>query len=554
MEPPTMRWLAVLCLVALAVVPYLPGRAGDFVGDDVPIVRERVELRSLASVPALFGQTYWGEAGRGGLYRPVTLASFALDGAAWGRGPRGEPAAAGAHCTNLLLHAAVTLLVLRVLRRRLGALPAWAPWLGAALFAVHPVHVEPVVHLVGRADLLAALFGLLALELHRAPGRLARALAPAAYLAGMLSKEVAAVLPAFLLLEAWADRPAGERAGAFARRQVRALAPFAAAAAVYLAARGAVLGAAADPPRAWLLYAPGSYVAFPDPQPFEVVATMAHAAWTYLGLLVAPVALSADYSGFPHHLGPTLPGVAGALAWLALAVGAAFAWRRGAREPGLWLGFLVLTLLPVSNLVVASGVVVAERALYLPSVALAAVVAWAVRRAPPRAVAVGAALVLGAFALRSWTHAPVWRDARALFEHTVAHGRHRGHVALNGLVGELLDAHAADPSPDLVQRALPLAHEAVLAWPDAANVAHLAQLLELADRPADALRAWEGLRRDAPTDAVVVARVLDLVEQLRAEARAAGDAERAARLLARGRAVADASGDPALAADWAARR
>ncbi len=562
MEVRTRRWLAALALVALAIVPYLPGRNGDFVGDDVPIVRERVELRSLGGIPALFGQTYWGEAGRGGLYRPLTLASFALDGAVWGRGPGGAPGAPGAHRTNLVLHALVSLLVLHVLRRRLRQAAASgggertvgaAAWLGAALFAVHPVHVEPVVHLVGRADLLAALFFLAALELHHAGARAARALAPLAYLAGMLSKEFAAVLPAVLLFEAWVDRPPGESIGAFARRQALALAPFVAAALVYLGARGAVLGAHADPASAWLLYVPGSYVAFPDPAPFEIAATMTHAFGEYLRLLVAPWRLSADYSGFPHHTGLAGPVWISAVAWIVVATAAAVAWIRREREPAFWLAFFAIVMLPVSNLIVASGVIVAERALYLASVAFVAALAWCALRLP-RQLALGAGVfALAALAILSWRHAPVWSDARTLFEHAVEHGEHRGHVALNGLVGELLAELEQTPSAATLERALPLANEAVLAWPDASNAIHFARLLELAGRRADALRCWEGLRRDAPTDPLVVSSCLRLIDELLAEAAAGGDDARARRLLERGSDVARASGDGALAAQWAQR-
>jgi hypothetical protein len=87
---------------------------------------------------------------------PVTVASFALDWALWPAASR----AAGLHLTNVLLHIACALCLLRLLRRATGMGAALA---GALLFLLHPAQVEAVAFVTGRKDLLATLLSLLAL-------------------------------------------------------------------------------------------------------------------------------------------------------------------------------------------------------------------------------------------------------------------------------------------------------------------------------------------------------------------------------------------------------
>src|SRR2546422_8401771 len=94
----------------------------------------------------------WPDAFGGGLYRPLTIASYAVD---WQLG-----AAAWFHGVNLLWHAATSVAVTLLARRWSGDRAALVAGL---IFAVHPVHVEAVADIVGRAELMAALFALLAL-------------------------------------------------------------------------------------------------------------------------------------------------------------------------------------------------------------------------------------------------------------------------------------------------------------------------------------------------------------------------------------------------------
>src|SRR5205085_8107275 len=102
------------------------------------------------------------------MYAPLTRTSFLIDAQLYGLNP------VGYHFTNLLLHLANVLLLFELLRSLTGAV--WRCALAAACFAIHPLHVESVVWVTERKDVLSTLFGLLALlayvQYARRPGRL----------------------------------------------------------------------------------------------------------------------------------------------------------------------------------------------------------------------------------------------------------------------------------------------------------------------------------------------------------------------------------------------
>ncbi|MEX2207647.1 MAG: hypothetical protein WEF50_15585 [Myxococcota bacterium] len=547
---PRRGWLA-LALILLAVLPFSPSLSGDFIEDDRPIIRDRLELRDPSRIPGLFAQPYWPKEQPGGLYRPVTMASYALDRVLWGVDETGAPWRVGVHATNSILNALAALLVFALLRERSGQLVA--AFAGAALFAVHPVHVEAVSHMVGRADLLMTVFFLAAFLLH-ARGPAARVCAAGLYLLACLCKEMAVVLPGVLLARAWLER-SDSRAGAFLRRQAVELAPMAVALAVFVLLRGMVLGAASSPPVGFVLYATPQYLAFQEPAKFEVGLTMLHALGEILRLLFVPVWLSADYSGFPHATSLTLPVAVSAALCVALLLASLVARRHGARDPLFWLLFFALTWLPVSNLLFASGVVLAERTLYLPSLAVAGLAAVGVRAALARDRRWGVlpVLAIAALAALSTSRAALWRDSRTLYEETVAHGRHGGHIAKTGLVVELLVELDASPDPRTLERALALARASLTERPTATNLRQVAALEERAGALESALERRSTLYHFVPADLENRAALLRLVDRLLATREAAGDLFQALRLAGTGYLVAQRSGEASLVATWQPR-
>lgn len=308
-------WLAVALasVAALAVATYGGVLRYGFTGSDTWSLIAAARLRSAADLgrvltePLMAGTSF---VEHGLFYRPVSTLSFSLDGALWGLNPFGY------HLTDLLLHVAVTLLVLLVVRRlregRLGA-----AWLAAALFTTHPILVESVPAISRRQDALAALFLLLALLLHlrwlaRGRGRwLAAALA--AYLLALGAKEVAVVFPLLVLAHGTLFPADGARA--LLRRGLRRAAPYLAATALALAWRVALLGRVGG-------IIDESFGAWQDLQAGVV------ASWTYLVDLffpVAPVRLS------PGRLALALAPAAGVAA-AALLVAVVLSWRQVRRH------------------------------------------------------------------------------------------------------------------------------------------------------------------------------------------------------------------------------
>ena len=396
-------WAAlVVALAAVAVA--LPALSNGLAYDDVAIVGTDARVRSLGYLREIFTHGYWADSDQA-LYRPITTLSFALD---WSLAPGRT---AWFHLTNLLLHAGASVLVFRLLLR---FFPVAAALVGGLVFAVHPVHVEAWANVVGRAELLATCFALAALLLWR-PGeteprpRRARVLGVGMLaLLAVASKEGAIVLPALLLLVDFAAGELKPGLRAYARATAPGYAAVLIALGIFLAARIAVLGgvtpSAVDP----------VFEVARDGWPRLLTALQ---AWPhYLRLLLFPRTLLADYA--PRVTlpvtGVTPTVLLGAILLAAAVGGGALTAFTGRRRAALALFWFPLAILPVSNLLFPIGVLVAERTLYLPSVALAIAGAGffaalpAARPALRRAATASIAVVLALFAGRSIVRAPEW--------------------------------------------------------------------------------------------------------------------------------------------------
>ncbi len=431
------------CGVALAAFLVFSGTfSHPFVHDDVAIVGENPLVREGGSALEAFGRDYWGAVEtsekRDRLYRPLTIVSLTLNHALGGVGT------AGYRIVNVVLHA-LACVALLWLCMRLG-LSRRAAGAVSLLFALHPVHTEAVNAVVARADLMAALgvFGGLGLLMGVAlpearpetaapargsgakgggapPGLLAPlALTCALCLFALLSKEIGvALLFSALLWWLWGRYVLGERERPPLRHTLLAVCALALVLAAYVWMRYAALG---------LLVRP-----YPPSKLDNVLALMpagerALAALGVLGryfkLLVWPWPLSMDYSFAQIRLEGvgaalwTAGGVAGLGAW-----GWA-AWRRREEMPWVAFGLAVFlgAYLPVSNLLIPMGTIMAERVLYIPSAGfLIAVVPTAgalLARADRR---LGAALLAGVcvvFAALTLVRNHEWGDALRFWRRT----------------------------------------------------------------------------------------------------------------------------------------
>ena len=389
----------------VAVLAYLPALGNGFTLDDWAIVEHNEAAHSIRAALAAFDQPYWPPEHGAGLYRPLVVLSFAVDWQLSGGSAR------WLHAVNLAWHAAATALLVPVIAVYTGPAAALA---GGIVFAVHPVHVEAVANVVGRAELMAAafLFGvlLLARAVRRRRGRdassgaLEFALLGATALA-LLSKEHAVVALALIALDDF-----GTRATVGPRLPWRAYAGVLLLTGVWFIGRRAVEGGLSFDSVAptFFLLGPGGRL-----------STMLPVVLVLLRLLVWPFDLSPDYhpqvvARLEH---PTVVGVAGAVVLIAGAVLALALWRKY-RAASVGLLFIGIAWFPTANLLFPTGVVIAERTLYLVSAGVALLAglgaAAVARRWGARRAIVGTAVLAAAFGARSATATVLWRSNQDL--------------------------------------------------------------------------------------------------------------------------------------------
>lgn len=380
-----------LAIAACAVVVHIGALWNGFAMDDLYIIVWNPLVHSLDGIGRAFTNPYWPPDLGGKLYRPLAVASYALDGriddAPW------------FHAVNLLWHAGASVAV-TALARRWSGLSAAA--VAGAIFAVHPLHVEAVANVIGRAELMAAVGACLAV--YAALVKNSVPLCALALVAGLLSKENAAVAPGLI---AWGwiigfARPARGRMLVFLGSWVLILV-------AYLALRAAVLQ---------------PYARLHDVAPVFVGETGLAVRLTALAaladvarLLLFPLSLRVDYSPAERTIVHSVVDPRLLVGFLCLGIWATLlilAWRRGRRVEAFGLGWIAIAYLPVANILFPIGVLLAERTLYLPSAGIALAAGAALGRLSVERLRVVAALLLIAGGIRSALRVPVWRDDGAV--------------------------------------------------------------------------------------------------------------------------------------------
>ena len=346
---------------------------------------------------------------------PLTWISFMAEISAFGRN------AGWLHIDNMMLHLASVLLLFRMLRRSTGEVAAAG--LAAALFAVHPVHVESVAWIAERKDALSTFFLMLSLsaylEYAREP-RLRRYLTTFGLLAlGLMAKPMLVTAPCLmLLLDHW---PLGRLEKVGARRLLLEKLPFFA-----LVAGSSLV----------TVLAQRKNMANLQLLPFSLrFANAVNSYWAYIGKLLWPVKLTAFYP-YPEHQSGwlMLAGLFGLVAVTLLSL------REAKRRPYFVTGWLwyVGSLIPVIGLVQVGDQALADRYTYIPSIGLCFAAAWALREAAAARPALrqalwsGAVAAVAALAVVARVQTGYWRDTRALWTHALAVSEHN-YIAESGI-------------------------------------------------------------------------------------------------------------------------
>lgn len=381
---------------------------------DNPLLRDG-DLGSLPSI--LWGMDTGTRLTLGAEYLPVRDVSVLLDFALFG------PAWAWHHGQNLLWYVASCVLFLLVLRDLFG--DRLRSFLGALLYAVHPVHVESVAWLASRKDVLSLTMFMAALVLWRMRDRWrpALGLSVLSFALAYWSKNTAIVLPAFLVLLSLLKE--GERPWSW--RLIRDLLPFALTAAAGLAVTlslGDAVGMYAVP-RA-------------DSTP-GLLAIEAQVVQQYLGMLVWPGRLAALYPE-PTVTALSDPAVQTALIALATPAVLGLVLLRWNPRLALGIGWFYVALLPVSQIIPIQNLI-ADRYLLLPSAGAVVALAALLPEEDGRwdlPLLVGGALTAMVFSVLTWRQSTTWHDTVRLWTPVVAlHPElERGWVSLAGALGE----------------------------------------------------------------------------------------------------------------------
>lgn len=417
---------AMPAIVVLAIAASITGIVNQFTYDDRYIVELNPLMKSFAGWWRTFGASYWPKDWGGDGYRPLTILAFKIEYALGGGSPMPF------HAANIALYGAACVLVYGLARRVFEPERRWAAWVAAALFAVHPAHVEAIAGVVGQSELLVGI-SLLSATLLYLGDRQRGALRPSTaawiavlYAIGCFAKEHAIVLPGLLGAVELILLPDREPM----RERMARLRPF------YLVLVLVAVSFVAV--RSWVL-ADHSIGGFQPFTPFNTLRiTNADRIFTALGvvpewvrLLYWPVRLSSEYGPPDVEIaqGFSVSQVPG-LALLVAIIAFGFILRR--RQPVISFGiaWVIITLLPSSNFVLPAGIVLAERTLFLPSVGamfiaatIAAVVAehWSAagRSGVRLAARVAFVAVLAAGVWRSATRSTVWRNNDRLFRQAV---------------------------------------------------------------------------------------------------------------------------------------
>ncbi len=400
-------------VVLAAILVYANSLWNGFAYDDDWIIMRNTRVHQLSDLSLIWGTPYWPTFGAElGLYRPLAIFAYALEWAA------GDGAPWVFHVVNVVLHAVVTGLVFVLLA---ALVTTSAAAVGALIFAVHPLHTEVVANSVGQAELIAAalVLGACVVYVRRPAGTTLSwprlLVITAFYFIALLAKEAAITLPALLVLLDVAQRRLILNRAALREYVARTwllMFVLASAAVLYLSIRVDVLGSVSG-----VDAAPGLPFLREDQRVLTALRTWPE----YVRLLFFPKDLSNNYA--PGVLLPveTLTPMAALGAGLLIATIALALLAPRHPEAGVPAAWFFITVLTVSNLLFPIGVVLAERTLYTPSVAVAALAAYVwqdlqARWTPQRrrAAYAGLTIIVGLMSYRTVSRNPEWKSTLAI--------------------------------------------------------------------------------------------------------------------------------------------
>ena len=430
--PVGLVWMQVfvgVVIVLLTVGVYQRVRNYEFVNYDDPkyVSNNRHVLAGLTSESVKWAFT----ATHASNWHPLTWLSLMADCEFF------EDKAMGCHTTNVLLHVANALILFIVLRRMTGAL--WCSGFVAALFALHPAHVESVVWVAERKDVLSTFFWMLTMLAYaryaERGGFVRYSFVVILFGLGLMAKPMLVTLPfVLLLLDFWPLERFGNKAKVL--RLVTEKVP------LFVMAAGSCA--------ITLMVQQKATVSLGGLDPWQRIANAAISYVVYLRMTFWPAGLTVFY---PHTGIVPLWQAVGGLMVLVVIFAAVFLCRK--RKGYLLTGLLwyLGVLVPVIGFVQVGIQRYADRYTYVPLIGIFIIIAWAGRdifqnrRYGKVLLGVSAGGVLVVLAALSWRQIGYWRDDIALYkralavtkDNCVAHNNYGVALSEQGRVAEAIE-------------------------------------------------------------------------------------------------------------------
>lgn len=402
-RPNQKKLIIYIILVMITLAVYGQVHQFDFVDlDDFVYVSENLNIQSgitPSSIRWAFGTTY------ADFWHPLTWLSLMLDYEIYGL------KAGGYHITNVIFHILSTLLLFWFLCRMTG--DVWKSAFVAALFTLHPLHVESVAWVSERKDVLSTFFWMLTLSLYvyytEIPNIKRYLLVFASFVLALLSKPMVITLPLIMiLLDYWPLKRFQNHKG-FSNLllwQAKEKLPLLVLSAVF---SGITFYVQSDPS--------GVY--------FPVLARLANAPVAFVTYLIKtflPYNLAVFYP-FPSQF--ALGQVIGA--YLLIIVITIIVIVMGKRSPHLLVGWLwyTITVLPVIGIVQVGNHALADRYTYLPLIGIGIMLAWGIpllfydRNMRKKILFPATAIFLAFLTFLTWKQCGYWKDSKTLFDHAL---------------------------------------------------------------------------------------------------------------------------------------
>lgn len=345
---------AILAICFLALLCFWNVLSGEFVLDDQYTIVGHELIKSFSTLPKLFTSNYWGDQYPNGLYRPLTSLSFAFNYFLNGLNPFGY------HLVNLLLHIINSLMLYFLVNcySQTNKLALFS----AIIFVIHPIHTEAVSNISGRAELLTANFALLSWTAYLLSKENFRYywLSLVLYFFSLIAKESGITLIGVLILadlcKYWENWPLQ------IKNLLKLYSGYFILAGIYLLIRLLVLDNLGVP-ETWLYWRNIDFT--------TRFYTMSLGFIEYFRLLILPINLVGDYdfSQIPKTSSPNLSVIFSLLIILSIFFLGCWLFKKN-RFAAFAILFFFVTMSLVSNIFIPTGVLIAERLLYFPSISI----------------------------------------------------------------------------------------------------------------------------------------------------------------------------------------